>query len=46
MKVIKNEATVKSKFGINLRVYKTNTEKAGFVYIEVQKGHFEEFFYS
>lgn len=35
MKTTKNEAAVKSKFGINLWVYQTNTEEAGFVYTEV-----------
>lgn len=44
MKTTKQEAEIKSKFGINLWVYKTASEKAGFVYIEVAKGHLEEFY--
>ncbi|MFA5184023.1 MAG: cupin domain-containing protein [Patescibacteria group bacterium] len=45
MKTTKNEAITKSKFGINLWVYKTNTKEAGFVYTEVAEGHFEEFYH-
>ncbi|MFA5886325.1 MAG: cupin domain-containing protein [Patescibacteria group bacterium] len=44
MKTTKKEAEVKSKFGINLWVYQTNTKKAGFVYTEVAEGHLEEFY--
>jgi len=44
MKISKESAERKSKFGIDLWVYKTNNKKAGFVYIEVAKGHFEEFY--
>lgn len=44
MKTTKKEAEIKSKSGINLWVYKTNTKKAGFVYIEVTEGHSTEFY--
>jgi len=44
MKTTKQEAEIKSKFGIDLWVYKTDSEKAGFVYIEVAQGHLEEFY--
>ena len=44
MKITKQEADTKSKFGIDLWVYKTNSKKVGFVYIEVTKGHLEEFY--
>lgn len=45
MKTTKKEAVTNSKFGINLWVYKTRTNNAGFVYIEVSEGHFEEFYH-
>jgi len=45
MKVTKKDAQFVSKFGINLWTYKTNTDKAGFVYTEVEEGHFEEFYH-
>jgi len=45
MKTTKNEAMTKSKFGIKLWVYDTKTKDAGFVYTEVAKGHFEEFYH-
>lgn len=44
MKITKQEAETKSKVGIDLWVYKTGTEKAGLAYIEVAKGHSEEFY--
>lgn len=44
MKITKKQTKLKSKFGINLRVYETKYRQAEFVYIEVKKGHFEEFY--
>ena len=44
MKITKKEAEIKAKFGIDLWVYKTGTEKAGFAYIETTGGHLEEFY--
>jgi len=43
MKTTKNEAVAKSKFGINLWVYETNTKDAGFVYTEVAGGILKSF---
>ena len=43
MKTTKEDAQFVSKFGINLWVYKTGTEQAGFVYTEVEEGHLKLF---
>jgi len=45
MKATRSEAETKEKFGIKLWVYKTGSEEAGVVYIEVEKGHLEEFYH-
>jgi len=44
MKITKQEAERKSKCGIELWIYKTETDKAGFAYIEVSQGHLTEFY--
>jgi len=44
MKITKKEAGLVKKHGINLWVYKTNREEAGMVYVEVEEGHFQEFY--
>lgn len=43
MKLTRKQTTRKNKFGADLRVYKINRKEAGLAYIEVKKGHFEEF---
>ncbi len=45
MKFIQKQATRKHKYGVDLKVYKTNTKKIGVVYESVKKGHFEEFYH-
>lgn len=44
MKITKKQTKIKSKFGIKLRVYKTKYRQAEFAYVEVKKGHLEEFY--
>jgi mannose-6-phosphate isomerase-like protein (cupin superfamily) len=43
MKLTRKQTIRKNKFGANLRVYKINRKETGIAYIEVKKGHFEEF---
>ncbi|MFA5051584.1 MAG: cupin domain-containing protein [Patescibacteria group bacterium] len=43
MKLTRKQTVHKNKFGADLRVYKINRKDAGLAYIEVKKGHFEEF---
>ena len=43
MKFTKEESFKKSKHGINLSVYETKTDDFGFVEIETEEGHFQEF---
>lgn len=44
MKIAEDDAVAKSKHGINLWAYDSETPGAELVYIEVEKGHFEEFY--
>ncbi len=44
MKISKAEAFHKSKHSIELWDYATNNPDFGFVYVEVSKGHFQEFY--
>lgn len=44
MKIAEDDANAKSKHGINLWVYDAGTKQAELVYIEVEEGHFEEFY--
>lgn len=44
MKLTREEAIPKSKHGINLWVYPVDREEAGMVYVEVEEGHFQEFY--
>ncbi len=43
MKHTQEEATHKSKHGIDITVYDTDTDAIGFVCVETEKGHFQEF---
>ncbi len=43
MKLTRKQSVHKNKFGADLHVYKINRKEAGLAYIEVKKGHFEEF---
>lgn len=44
MKLSRDQAFQKEKHGVNLCVYPVGREEAGVVYIEVDEGHFEEFY--
>lgn len=43
MKLTRKQTVHKNKFGADLWVYKINRKEAGLAYIEVKKGHYEEF---
>ncbi len=45
MKFTKEQTQHIQKHGIHLRVYETGTNKTGLVYIEVDDGHYEEFYH-
>lgn len=45
MKSTRDLAEIKEKYGIKLWVHKTKSQQAGVVYIEVEKGHLEEFYH-
>ncbi len=45
MKLTQKQATKKHKYGVDMKVYKTNTKKIGVVYENVKGGHFEEFYH-
>ncbi len=45
MKVSRDQAFRKEKHGINLWVYPVGREEAGVVYVEVDEGHFQEFYH-
>lgn len=44
MKIPEDAAAAKSKHGINLWAYNSGTKNAELVYIEVEAGHFQEFY--
>ena len=44
MKITREEAEQVKKHGIDLWVYKTQRQEAGMVYVEVEEGHFQEFY--
>lgn len=44
MILTRKEALIKEKHGIKISVYPTKSNKAGFVYVEVEEGHFQEFY--
>ena len=46
MKVSKEQAAHIQKHGIDLRVYETGCEGAGIVHVEVEEGHFQEFYHT
>jgi len=42
-KLTRQQTTWKNKFGADLWVYRVNRQEVGVTYIQVKKGHFEEF---
>ena len=44
MKITREQASQIEKHGINLWVYPTSRQEVGVVYVEVEKGHFQEFY--
>lgn len=45
MKTTRKQAISRHKYGVDLKVYKTNNEAIGLVYENTRTGHFEEFYH-